>query len=193
MADEYEPLGEAELIEGLEKKKISGKKLVVLVIALAVLGAVGYLGKSMFEGSGEPEVKTEADKLDDISEELTPKEEKKEEVKIEMLFVALRDDLDSPEAKDITVKLNTGGQGTSYISVQVSLEVDRAPYKVAIEKQMPAVISELNSYLMQLRPEDVNGSMGIERLKEELMARFNQSIAPARVKDVHFIKFVVNG
>lgn len=196
MAEEDEPIGEAELIEGLEKKKLSGKKLVIIIGGVVVLLIVGFLVMSMLGGEEEPKKETEADQLDQVAEENKVEEAVVEAEKIEMLFIPLKKNPSDAgsDAEDITVQLDTGGRGSSYISVQISIQVDRASYKAAVEQQMPIIFDELIAYLKQLRPQDVNGSMGTERLKEELMYRFNQALlSPTRIRDVHFLKFVVSG
>jgi flagellar FliL protein len=42
-----------------------------------------------------------------------------------------------------------------------------------------------------MRPEELRGSMGTYRLREELLARVNLAVAPARVTDVLFLEILV--
>ena len=58
---------------------------------------------------------------------------------------------------------------------------------------MPRILDEFNVYMRELRPEDLDGAAGIFRLKEELLMRINQAVAPTRVKDVLFQEFLVQG
>ena len=46
-------------------------------------------------------------------------------------------------------------------------------------------------YLRELRAQDLSGSAGLFRLKEELLVRLNTSVAPAEVKDVLFREMLV--
>ena len=39
-------------------------------------------------------------------------------------------------------------------------------------------------YLRAMRPEELQGSEGVYRIKEELLARTNDAIRPAQVRDV---------
>jgi flagellar FliL protein len=49
---------------------------------------------------------------------------------------------------------------------------------------MPRVKDELQAHLRELRLEDLNGSEGVMRLKEELLRRVNVAAAPYKVRDV---------
>ncbi|SDD59037.1 flagellar basal body-associated FliL family protein [Kordiimonas lacus] len=189
MSDEMEEaLGEAELVEGLERKKISGKKLVIIIVGLfvAALTAVGAV--TLFGGGDEVDPADEA--LEQMAEDAATQrdnaqlEEDQPNEKLKLLFVELPEQL---------YNLNTGGQGTSFLRVRIALEIDRESYKADINAKMPRILDEFNAYMRELRPEDLAGAAGIFRLKEELLMRINQAVAPTRVKDVLFQEFLVQG
>ena len=48
-------------------------------------------------------------------------------------------------------------------------------------------------YLRELRPEELSGTKGIFRLKEELLVRVNNAVHPARVYDILFKEILVQG
>ncbi|WND01680.1 flagellar basal body-associated FliL family protein [Temperatibacter marinus] len=200
---EDEPIGEAELVEGLEKKNFSGKKLVIIGGAVVVLLLIVFVVMSLMGDDDEKPQETEADRLDKQAQEtIQAREEPQIQEVIGEFNVPLRlpSDSDNPAASnavdgdgDITVQLNTGDSSQAYLSVNVTLLVDRERFKTQIEEQKSAlIISEFITYLSELRLEDVEGSRGKERLKEELLSRINQSLAPIRVKDVYFTKFLVS-
>ncbi|MDJ1407539.1 MAG: flagellar basal body-associated FliL family protein [Candidatus Midichloria sp.] len=56
---------------------------------------------------------------------------------------------------------------------------------------MPKLNDVLLVYLKTLKPSDIKGSIGIYRLREELMVRFNKIIAPAQINDVLFKDFIM--
>jgi flagellar protein FliL len=56
---------------------------------------------------------------------------------------------------------------------------------------LPRVIDTLITYMRELRPDDLRGSAGLVRLREELLARIKVSAAPARVNDVLFREILV--
>jgi flagellar FliL protein len=55
----------------------------------------------------------------------------------------------------------------------------------------PRVIDLFQTYLREMRPEELRGSAGTYRLREELIARANIAVAPARVVDVLFTELLV--
>ncbi len=56
---------------------------------------------------------------------------------------------------------------------------------------MPRVVDQFQGYLRELRMDDLKGSAGIVRLKEELLRRINTSAAPYRVRDVLLKQMIV--
>jgi flagellar FliL protein len=56
---------------------------------------------------------------------------------------------------------------------------------------MPRIIDNFQVYLRELRIEDLRGSAGMYRLREELLLRVNASAAPARIVDVLFKEMLV--
>ena len=51
---------------------------------------------------------------------------------------------------------------------------------------MPRLIDSFQVFLRELRIEELEGSQGVYRVKEELLDRVNQIIKPAKVKDLLF-------
>ncbi|MBL4838010.1 MAG: flagellar basal body-associated FliL family protein [Kordiimonadaceae bacterium] len=186
-----ETLGEAELVEGLEKKKLSGKKIIifggagvgVLILIFIIMSLMGGEEEVPEEDHGDAEIEKMAQAAADKKENEKLEQDKPAE-ELKTLFLALPDQL---------YNLNTGGKGTSFLEAKISLEVDRESYIADLEAKMPRILDEFNAYMRELRPEDLDGAAGIFRLKEELLMRINQAVAPTRVKDVLFRQFLVQG
>lgn len=189
MADNLEEtLGEAELVEGLEKKRFSGKTLVLLaagvvVALLVVVGVMSMFGGEDAPSEDDPEIERLAQEAADRRDQIQLEQDRRNE-DLELLFV---------ELDEQRFNLNTGGQGSSFLSAKIVLEVDRESFRSDLESKMPRILDEFNTYMRELRPEDLDGSAGIFRLKEELLMRINQAVAPTRVKDVLFQQFLVQG
>jgi flagellar FliL protein len=49
----------------------------------------------------------------------------------------------------------------------------------------------MQTYLREMRPEELRGSAGSYRLREELIARGNIAVAPARISDVLFTQMLI--
>ena len=56
---------------------------------------------------------------------------------------------------------------------------------------MPRIVDNFQVYLRELRVEDLRGSSGLYRLREELLQRVNAAAAPAKVTDVLFKELLI--
>lgn len=92
---------------------------------------------------------------------------------------------------DIIVNIQTPDSAPSYLKLSVSLELDKAESKAAIEPVLPRIIDQFQTYLRELRVEDLRGSAGVMRLKEELLRRVNLAVAPTPVHDVLLKEMIV--
>ena len=169
-ADDLE-IPEGEAAPEPKRKRFSGKKIVLFMVlpALLLLGGLGggaawYLG---FIGHH-----AEAEKA---------KKEAEEKARPTVFY-------DLPE---MLVNLNTNGKQASYLKLRVSLELDDPEAVKKLEQVLPRVIDNFQVYLRELRPDDLNGSAGLFRLKEELLLRVNTAIQPIHVRDVLFKDMLV--
>jgi flagellar FliL protein len=92
---------------------------------------------------------------------------------------------------DLLVNLNTTGRKASFLKLSVSLELERADDLARLQAVMPRIIDNFQVYLRELRVEDLRGSSGIYRLREELLTRVNTAVAPIKVHDVLFKEMLV--
>jgi flagellar protein FliL len=95
------------------------------------------------------------------------------------------------DVPDMVVNIQTADATPAYLKLAVSLELDNEEAKAAIEPVMPRVVDQFQTYLRELRVEDVRGSMGVMRLKEELLRRVNLAVAPTPVRDVLLKEMIV--
>jgi flagellar FliL protein len=70
------------------------------------------------------------------------------------------------------------------LKLQVTLELADPATGDVIGEQMPRLNDLLQTYLRELRPEDLSGSAGDFRLRQEIQHRVNLVIAPAKVNAV---------
>ncbi len=151
------------------KKKFSGKKIVlffVLPVFLLVGTGAGLMLGGVF-GGGEEEAQGQA------AAAVPP---------VDAVF------FDLPE---MLVNLNTSGRRPVFLKMQVSLEVANEGDIPRLRSLSPRSIDNFQVYLRELRIEDLRGSAGIYRLREELLARVNAAVRPAKVKDVLFKEMLV--
>ncbi|OFW84132.1 MAG: hypothetical protein A2018_06080 [Alphaproteobacteria bacterium GWF2_58_20] len=92
---------------------------------------------------------------------------------------------------DITVNLSGSDRQPHFLKMSISIEVGSDADKAWLEKQIPHVIDQFQVYLRELRIEDLSGSAGIYRLREELLDRVRSVAGDVPVKDVLFREILV--
>jgi len=92
---------------------------------------------------------------------------------------------------DLLVNLNATGRKTSFLKLSVALELESSGDVPKIKAVMPRVIDNFQVYLRELRAEDIKGSAGMYRLREELLARVTVAAAPVKIQDVLFREVLV--
>jgi flagellar FliL protein len=92
---------------------------------------------------------------------------------------------------DIVVNIQTADGTPAYLKLSVSLELDGADEKPGLQTLMPRIVDQFQSYLRELRVDDLRGSAGVMRLKEELLRRINVAAAPFSVRDVLLKEMIV--
>ena len=92
---------------------------------------------------------------------------------------------------DRVANLNAGARRTSFVKLKARLELARAEDQAAVAAAMPRLLDLFQTYLREMRPEELRGSAGTYRLREELLARANIAVHPTRVVDVLFTELLV--
>lgn len=152
------------------KSKFSGKKIVLFFVlpAIVLVAVGGGLMMSGILGGGEDKAVAHAEQG-----ALPP---------VEAVF------FDLPE---MLVNLNTTGRRPVFLKMKVSLELMDEGDAPRLKSLSPRIIDNFQVYLRELRIEDLRGSAGIYRLREELLARVNAAVRPAKIKDVLFKEMLV--
>jgi flagellar FliL protein len=96
------------------------------------------------------------------------------------------------EVPDMMVNLaGLPGERVQYLKIKIVLEVKEEKQIELIKPTLPRVTDLFQTYLRELRSNDLNGSAGLFRLKEELTRRVNAAISPNQVTAVLFKEVVV--
>ena len=103
---------------------------------------------------------------------------------------------DMPE---IVANLNVPGRRQVFVKLRSKLEVSRGDDVAAVQAAMPRLLDLFQTYLRETRPEELRGSIGTHRLREELIARANVAVAPPagssqrtpRITDVLFTEILI--
>ena len=159
------------LDEEAPKRRFGGKMLIIiaggLVVLLLAIGAGLYFTGMLNRFIGHKE---------EVTEKAAPP-------KPTVFF----------DLPDLLVNLNSTGANrrANFLKISVSLEVESQADVARIQAVMPRVIDNFQVYLRELRVEDLRGSAGIYRLREELLARVNTAAAPAKILDVLFKEILI--
>lgn len=93
---------------------------------------------------------------------------------------------------EFLVNLNSAANKKSnFLKLSVSLQLENTEDTVRVAAMMPRIVDNFQIYLRELRVEDLRGSDGIYRLREELLARVNAAVSPVKVNEVLFKEMLV--
>lgn len=144
------------------------KLIIIIIIALAAIGG----GAGYFLYSKQAIAKSSEEKHQEQLKE-TPKD----------FYI----DLDK-----ILVNLSTtSGAAASFLDISLSIEVGSQEAIDKIKAQLPKVKDNFQTYLRELRPDDLQGSTGTMRLKEDLQSRLTKLLYPIDVKEILVREIIV--
>ena len=95
------------------------------------------------------------------------------------------------EVPDMIVNLNTNGRKSTFLKIKIALELQSAGDADRIDEVLPRIVDNFQIYLRELRVDDLDGSAGMYRLREELLRRVNLAARPVQVEDVLFKEMLV--
>ena len=157
-----------------EAKKGGKKKLIIIVLgALIALGAGGWFSgviPGLLHGKEKEHEAAASGEGHEAAASSVP------------VFI------DVPE---MIANLNSGGRRAAYIKLKAKLELARKEDLITVQNAMPRVVDLFQGYLREMRPEELRGTAGTYRLREELVARTNIAAAPAKVLDVLIVELLV--
>ncbi|MBL6454112.1 flagellar basal body-associated FliL family protein [Belnapia sp. T6] len=92
---------------------------------------------------------------------------------------------------DTVANLGGAGRRSAFVKLRSKLELARPEDAAAAQAALPRLQDLFTTYLREMRPEELRGSTGTQRLREELLVRANLAMAPARATDILFIELLV--
>jgi flagellar protein FliL len=95
------------------------------------------------------------------------------------------------DVDDLLVNIQSPDSTPAYLKLSVSLELDNDLEKTGVTALMPRIKDQFQAYLRELRVDDLKGSGGVLRMKEELLRRVNVAAAPYKVRDVLLKQMIV--
>lgn len=177
-----------------------GKKLLLFVaIPVIVLagagGALWYTGtlSSLMGGSSGPEKearKTETARPGQASKQAAAPQQQAAQTSSAPADTTA---IEYVELPDMLVNLNsTDRRGrASFMKMKLVLELGNPADRAQVERMTPKIMDNVQTYLREVTPEQLRGSAGIYRLREELKVRISQATTPVQVKSVLFQELLV--
>lgn len=161
-----------ETEEGEETPKKSSKLPLILGVVLALLGGGGgfFLTQSGILGGAQPEetaTETPPEPLDPAVSDIA--------------FIPL---------DTIIVSLGPSAQN-QHLRFRAQLETP-TQYQADVEGILPRIVDVLNSYLRALRPEDLERTDALIRLRAQMLRRIQIVTGEGRVRDLLVMEFVLN-
>jgi flagellar FliL protein len=96
------------------------------------------------------------------------------------------------EVPDLIVNLSSANaKQPHFLKVALKVELEKKEDEKAFSEVLPRVIDQFQTYLRELRIEDLRGSGGLYRMKIELLTRVRAAAPNVRVKDVLFQEILV--
>lgn len=95
------------------------------------------------------------------------------------------------EMPELVANLNGNPQRPSYVKLVARLEIPKADDVDKVRAVLPRLQDMMQTYIREMRPDELRGSAGTYRLREELIVRANTAAAPARVSDVLFTQLLI--
>ncbi|MBP7651213.1 MAG: flagellar basal body-associated FliL family protein [Phenylobacterium sp.] len=189
------PAGEAvegEDGEGASAKKKLPMKMIIIgaVAAVLVLGGGGTAAMIFLK----PKPDEAHGKADAHGKE--KKKEKKGEKGAEVKTIGTV--AEGPEGvlfytmPNVVVNMQTADGRATFLKLKLTLEVPDQETVDLLEPNMPRLQDMFQTFLRELRPEDLQGSQGSYQLRMEILRRVNLVIAPSKVNAVLIEEMLIN-
>lgn len=93
---------------------------------------------------------------------------------------------------DIVVNMQTADGKSTFLKLKLTFELPDEETAEALTPNLPRLQDMFQTFLRELRPEDLNGSQGTYQLRVELLRRVNLVAAPAKVNAVLIEEMLIN-
>ena len=93
---------------------------------------------------------------------------------------------------DIVVNMQTADGRPTFLKLKLTLELPDQESVDALEPNLPRLQDMFQTFLRELRPEDLSGSQGSYQLRMELLRRVNLVMAPNKANAVLIEEMLIN-
>ena len=93
---------------------------------------------------------------------------------------------------DVVVNMQTADGRPTFLKLKLTLELPNQETVEALDPNMPRMQDMFQTFLRELRPEDLSGSQGSYQLRMEILRRINLLIAPSKANAVLIEEMLIN-
>jgi len=93
---------------------------------------------------------------------------------------------------DIVVNMQTASGRPTFLKLKLTLELPGEEVAESLTPNMPRLQDMFQTFLRELRPEDLAGSQGSYQLRQEILRRVNLVAAPEKINAVLIEEMLVN-
>jgi flagellar FliL protein len=93
---------------------------------------------------------------------------------------------------DVVVNMQTADGRPTFLKLKLTLELPDQATVDALDPNMPRLQDMFQTFLRELRPEDLSGSQGSYQLRMEILRRVNLVIAPSHANAVLIEEMLIN-
>ncbi|MBO9708507.1 MAG: flagellar basal body-associated FliL family protein [Caulobacter sp.] len=93
---------------------------------------------------------------------------------------------------DIVVNMQAADGKSTFLKLKLTFELPDEETADALTPNLPRLQDMFQTFLRELRPEDLNGSQGSYQLRAELLRRVNLVAAPSKVNAVLIEEMLIN-
>jgi flagellar FliL protein len=93
---------------------------------------------------------------------------------------------------DIVVNMQTADGRPTFLKLKLTYELPDHDTADTLDENGPRLLDMYQTFLRELRPEDLSGSQGSYQLRMELLRRVNLVIAPSKVNTVLIEEMLIN-
>ncbi len=196
---EGDEAADAEAPEGADGEAPAKKKLPLKLVIIAGVAAVLVLGGGGAGAFFLLKPKPEAAGEHGAKPEKKPKKPKKDSHGApkagEAGAAVVREGPDGVvfyTMPDIVVNMQTADGRPTFLKLKLTFELADEEAVEVLNPNMPRMQDMFQTFLRELRPEDLTGSQGSYQLRLEILRRVNLVVAPTKVKAVLIEEMLIN-
>lgn len=155
--------------------------VIVLLLAAIVVLFFTPIGRNLISPPQEKHGTKSEEHAEGGEEHAEGKEKEKVDPKT-LIFTAL------PE---VLINLRSKDGGAGFLKATFIIESNAAELAHEIDALKPQIIDQFQIYLRELDLDDLKGSAGIQRVRQELVARVNNIISPKKIRSVLIKEFIL--